>query len=201
MVSVDNPYEDTENIYNGKWSKTLTAARATEIMKSKGYDVGTVTDISALKYTPAGSVLRLRVSGTGGEKVFEREACRSIFSEATYSQKYTVTRGGTTSYPSVCVTDGTADAQKAINGVSVLSANGIAALSGGAVTATDGNTSKTYSATLSGGDANSFVFSGEGWGHGVGMSQYGAKGMAEAGFSYKDILTHFYTGVTLQKAY
>lgn len=201
LVSVDNPYEDTENIYNGKWSKTLTAARATEIMKSKGYDVGTVTDISALKYTPAGSVLRLRVSGTGGEKVFEREACRSIFSEATYSQKYTVTRGGTTSYPSVCVTDGTADAQKAINGVSVLSANGIAALSGGAVTATDGNTSKTYSATLSGGDANSFVFSGEGWGHGVGMSQYGAKGMAEAGFSYKDILTHFYTGVTLQKAY
>ena len=29
LVSVENPYEDTENIYNGKWTKTLTKARAT----------------------------------------------------------------------------------------------------------------------------------------------------------------------------
>lgn len=33
---------------------------------------------------------------------------------------------------------------------------------------------------------------GAGWGHGVGMSQYGALGMAEAGFTYKDILNFYY---------
>ena len=38
-----------------------------------------------------------------------------------------------------------------------------------------------------------------GYGHGVGMSQYGANGMANAGYGYKDILSHYYPGTTLTK--
>ena len=38
-----------------------------------------------------------------------------------------------------------------------------------------------------------------GYGHGVGMSQYGANGMANARYSYKDILSHYYPGTTLTK--
>ena len=38
-----------------------------------------------------------------------------------------------------------------------------------------------------------------GYGHGVGMSQYGANGMANNGYSYKDILSHYYPGTTLTK--
>ena len=38
-----------------------------------------------------------------------------------------------------------------------------------------------------------------GYGHGVGMSQYGANGMANAGYSYKDILSHYYPGTILTK--
>lgn len=36
---------------------------------------------------------------------------------------------------------------------------------------------------------------GKGYGHGVGLSQYGAKAMADAGWSYKSILTYYYTDV------
>lgn len=36
---------------------------------------------------------------------------------------------------------------------------------------------------------------GRGWGHGVGMSQWGAHGLAQRGASYLDILEHYYTGV------
>lgn len=39
------------------------------------------------------------------------------------------------------------------------------------------------------------LFTTEGYGHGVGMSQWGANGMAQAGYKYVDILTHYYTGV------
>jgi SpoIID/LytB domain protein len=42
---------------------------------------------------------------------------------------------------------------------------------------------------------------GHGNGHGVGMCQNGAIGMARAGYSYKDILTHYYTGVKIIKCY
>jgi stage II sporulation protein D len=44
-----------------------------------------------------------------------------------------------------------------------------------------------------------FVVSGRGWGHGVGMSQYGAYGMAKEGASYARILTYYYTGTELGK--
>lgn len=37
-----------------------------------------------------------------------------------------------------------------------------------------------------------------GYGHGVGMSQYGANGMANAGYNYKDIIKHYYTGVKIK---
>lgn len=37
----------------------------------------------------------------------------------------------------------------------------------------------------------------KGYGHGVGMSQYGAKGMADAGYDYKSILNHYYTNVDI----
>jgi hypothetical protein len=43
-----------------------------------------------------------------------------------------------------------------------------------------------------------FVFiDGRGWGHGSGMSQWGAFGLAREGASYADILGHYYTGVTI----
>ena len=47
-------------------------------------------------------------------------------------------------------------------------------------------------------NSNQYNFEGRGWGHGIGMSQYGAKQMAEEGYSYKEILKHYYTGVTIK---
>ena len=44
-------------------------------------------------------------------------------------------------------------------------------------------------------------FSGYGSGHGLGLSQWGAKTFADKGKSYKDILFHYYTDVTLEKLY
>lgn len=39
----------------------------------------------------------------------------------------------------------------------------------------------------------------KGYGHGVGMSQYGALGMAREGYDYKEILAHYYVGTNLKK--
>jgi stage II sporulation protein D len=45
-----------------------------------------------------------------------------------------------------------------------------------------------------------FLVSGRGWGHGVGMSQYGAYGQALTGRSYRQILAYYYSGTTVGKA-
>ena len=46
---------------------------------------------------------------------------------------------------------------------------------------------------------SNIVFTTKGWGHGVGMSQYGANEMAKAGYNYSQILKHYYTGITIVK--
>jgi stage II sporulation protein D len=51
------------------------------------------------------------------------------------------------------------------------------------------------------GSIEAFTFTGRGWGHGIGLCQVGAFGMARAGRSYEDILKTYYRGVELRKAY
>jgi SpoIID/LytB domain protein len=61
----------------------------------------------------------------------------------------------------------------------------------------------TASALVRGGNAHkavkarAWVIKGAGFGHGVGMSQYGAYGYATHGFRYDQILAHYYTGTTI----
>jgi stage II sporulation protein D len=43
-----------------------------------------------------------------------------------------------------------------------------------------------------------FLIDGRGWGHGIGMSQYGARGFAEAGWGHQRILAHYYRGTQLR---
>lgn len=45
--------------------------------------------------------------------------------------------------------------------------------------------------------SNVYVLKGSGWGHGLGMSQDGAEYMAKKGYTYQQILTHYYTGIQL----
>ena len=50
-------------------------------------------------------------------------------------------------------------------------------------------------------DGDDFFFTGRGSGHGAGLCQYGAKGQADSGRSYKDILSFYYQNVNLAKLY
>lgn len=51
------------------------------------------------------------------------------------------------------------------------------------------------------GHITSFVFNGKGWGHGVGLCQVGAFGMAQSGAEYKDILKKYYTDIKIDTIY
>jgi stage II sporulation protein D len=51
------------------------------------------------------------------------------------------------------------------------------------------------------GNISYFVINGRGWGHGVGLCQIGAYGMAQAGANYKEILKKYYHGIEINKIY
>ncbi len=79
-------------------------------------------------------------------------------------------------------------------GVTSLSVGGTAAR-GSEVRALLGLNSTNFNVTI---DKGTFIFTTVGFGHGVGMSQYGANAMAKNGSTYKQILEHYYTGVNIE---
>jgi stage II sporulation protein D len=46
-------------------------------------------------------------------------------------------------------------------------------------------------------DEDNFIFVGKGWGHGVGISQYGARDLADLGYSAEEILHSYFTDVEI----
>jgi SpoIID/LytB domain protein len=54
--------------------------------------------------------------------------------------------------------------------------------------------------SLEGGETH-FILHGAGWGHGVGLCQIGAAVMGASGYSYRDILTHYFMNANLRKIY
>ena len=63
--------------------------------------------------------------------------------------------------------------------------------------ARSGTTTATTETTVTSPARVVLAVSGHGWGHGLGMSQWGAYGYAKHGWTYKRILAHYYAGTTL----
>lgn len=214
LVSVDNSYENTSEIPNGVWSSTVTADQMTQIMNNAGRGVGQVTNIDVLERTPAGRVMRLRIAGTAGETVLEREECRSVLSDIVKSRLYTVkgnadpASSSNTVSNTLCVWDGMVYRELSANEVYIIGGDltivqqaALYILGADGARRLGGELKEEIKEEISTAPSTEWEFSGMGWGHAVGMSQYGAKGMAEAGIGFEDILTHYFTGTYLEKVY
>lgn len=161
---------------NAVWTVSMTAAEAGNKIRAVDSTFGTLASLAVTKLTDVGNVLEVTAADTAGKKVVLKKAqCRSAFS--LNSQRYTITGGGAA---------GTADPAPTTLGGGILA--GFQKALGGA---------PVQAGTAASGD--SYVFTGTGWGHHVGMSQYGAKAMAEQGKSFEDILNFYFTGITLSK--
>ncbi|MNV59687.1 hypothetical protein D3C71_1521240 [compost metagenome] len=77
---------------------------------------------------------------------------------------------------------------------SVLSASGVVTGGGSGTVVMNSRSEGRVIGTGSG-----FMFIGKGNGHGLGMSQWGVKGMADEGYDYKAILQHYFQNVTITK--
>jgi len=59
------------------------------------------------------------------------------------------------------------------------------------------NGNNTTAGSLSGGKAQAYVVSGTGSGHNIGLSQWGAKAMADEGFDFEEILKFYFTDIEI----
>ena len=203
-----DPYESQISIPNYNWSVTYTADELTWILDQKGYNVGTVRNVYVSEYTPMGNVKKLTIEGSRDTLTVSGDTCRTIFYSSTYqksvnSLRFSINGGGPSGNGSVVVNGSTTLDE--LDGVSVISGSGKASK-------LDGNSASVISSSgvsdvspLGGGSIKptsskngSFTITGTGNGHNVGMSQYGAKAMAEAGYDYEEILEFYYTDITIE---
>ncbi len=202
LKGVKDPYESRVTTGYEHWEYVYTADEITWILRNKGYNCGRIESITPT-YTEMGNILSLKFNDANGVSwTFSRSRAGSILNSQTYgrtirSQRFTVTDA-----------DGEA-AALCVNSASEVLSDGeeIWAVDGsgnvrriedpGSITVLTASGRETVKAGGSGGTvkADRYRISGSGWGHNVGMSQYGAKAMAELGFTYDEILKFYYTGV------
>lgn len=188
LKSVDDKYE-AGNSYSYNWTLKFTQDEISQKLKSK--NIGTVTSVEITKYSETGRPIEVIVRGTLKPEgvVISKDSCRTFLNLS--SQWYKMT---TNADINISVNNQKVNTQ--LSQVKVITATG-------QTTFTD----PTKQVTILGANGASttvsvspteYNFVGKGWGHAVGMSQEGAKGRANAGFTYDQILAHYYTGTKIE---
>ena len=209
LRGVLDPFETNPRI----WSRTYTWAQLTNAVRAEApnANIGNVTSISVRTEHP-GRVQEVTFHGTNGNWSATRQGILTVFrhiDRSLYSRNFyipgSVGGGGSTTMAStITIFDGHTMVDTPATNLQAVDATGHI----GTVTspnAFDGSltrflletTTATGIATFSGG--NGITINGRGWGHGVGMSQNGANGMAQAGFTFLEILHHYYTNVEIRE--
>lgn len=181
------------------WTKTITREELNQLVSKWNasnddkINVGTITGFEILRLrrnsnlpTESGRVSQLTFVGTNGTEPFYRDRIRSVlglrstlFDLSLDSTVYVVGASGTVT---------------ALNGV-----QGVIALAQNGQTAAPNGTQDSYHVIGAGGAKQvmpklfqTITITGKGYGHGLGMSQWGARGLAEKGYKYQQIIEHYF---------
>lgn len=214
LCGVEDPYEaDTASINPySSWTVSYTTSSLTQRLQGKGYGNGTTVSSLDLTYSDLGNVIAVKANYANGQSnTFKPTNIRSTFNVS--SIRFQVNSAGSG-------TGGTAaDNSLAVNGSDTLpeqdnyyvisgtgtigqsdredlyaisgsgSIDPVASGSSGGSTVTEGNVVHV--------SGDSYVFTGSGNGHQIGMSQWGAYAMAKRGYTYDEIVTFYFPGVTV----
>ena len=146
--------------------------------------------------TPAGNAAAVTFQDTSGKTLtITKEACRLVL--GAKSMRFSITGGGGSGGYYV---NSAGTLLPSLEGVYVLSNSGSAPYPGGAAYGARAAGVAPLSPTAGTAASDSGItITGTGSGHNVGLSQYGAKAMAELGFDYQEILHFYYTDINLER--
>lgn len=198
LVGKEDPYEQLTNIPDYQYTIRYSYTQLAGMLKARGYSIGAIRSAYVSKTTPTGNVAEITIQDTSGKTVkLTKEACRWVL-EAK-SMRFTISGGGSAGSWYV---NRAGDTISSLKDVYTIAGRGLKSLFGGgdAYAITSSGVSLLQQPAASSGGKDGITITGTGWGHGVGMSQYGAKAMAEQGYTYEDILYFYFTGITLDRA-
>lgn len=214
LAEVADPYETSLNLDNS-WTRTISSSQIISALLSGNNVTPPIVSATVSSYTDAGNPWMFTFTDSAGKSFPVRSgrvytglglpSCRFGFAGSGSGQpdpapsappedvsiNGTVTVNGTLGLYAI---DGSGNLTPLGGEVYVITDSGTVPLGqgGGQTTAPAGNWSGSATAVN-----GSFTFSGRGWGHNIGMSQWGAYAMANQGKTYQEILQFYYTGITV----
>ena len=184
LSGVPTLHETPEEYPRGTWTGTYTASEIFSYIDSKSSYAGKLKKAIAsitLEHSDTGYAQRITVTDVLGNRISAKNSdnVRGMLSKFVRSASFSITPNYFEEPPSVSVltADGVCSTSSVPYGASVLRAD---------------NTSPILLYPEN--DPVSYTITGTGWGHGVGMSQFGAMTLAKNGYSYTDILSLYYPG-------
>ena len=172
-----------------EWTKELSATQLRDYLQQRGLSVGTPTAIQLTSVSSTGRVIGATITGSAGSQPIGKDRARYYF--GLMSSLFTVTVLPTGANERVDATNSVRIAALELLGARVVQTSFEILHDGSGNELGLQITGYVYELPAT------FVFTGKGFGHGVGMSQWGAQGMALRGASYQQILAHYYIGTAL----
>ncbi len=203
LKGINDPYEAAvaSQVSNYNWSTTFTAEELTKLLRSKNYSCGNIVKFEVTERSKTGNVIGITFTDADGKTIhLTRERVRTTL--GLRSMRYSVSSDGASAPAGGSYTITGGKTVSGIDGLYTISGSGNVgkATSGTpyAVTGSGTEALKPGNGSVSnGGAGTTFTITGSGNGHHVGMSQWGAYAMAKQGYTYKDILTFYFTDVTV----
>lgn len=212
LVGKVDPYEAAAGVKND-YTKTVDSATLASRLKAKGCDVGSgVVSIAITSLTDSGNPRMVAFTGSNGkqfslnsQEVVSMLGLRSYrygFDMVVGEQPSTGTAWGVNGKPvdslaGLYAVDGSGNMIPVDGNAYVITGSGVTQLIGQGSGNGSNDSDGLGTLTSTTGNNGMFTFIGKGWGHNVGMSQWGAYAMANQGYTYLNILQFYYTGITV----
>lgn len=185
-----------------EWTRTYTYSDLTNMCNKKGFNIGSVTGVTA-EYNSNGLCTSITFKGTSGSKTVTKDQIRTVFNATSdgslLSRNFVISSADSVKIPSVFALGKDGGSSLAINSITAKNSVGESSkIKDSTYTYSDGKESVVTVEKQAGTSGADVTITGRGYGHGVGMSQYGAKGMAEEGYTFKEILEFYYNDVEVK---
>jgi len=204
------------------WQRTITLSQINQLLSNSNINIGAAVSVEIVT-NQQGRVMQFIIHGQTGQHTLQRENIRTFFNPAPggglRSRVFTIVGGTATpvnsgqspTLPASTATSYVLGANEILqaNPVGMISANSagygvvtagqmiLGASSVGIVESAPIAPPVTGQAMRMVSSGYSIALEGRGWGHGVGMSQHGARAMAEMGYDFRQILLFYYTGIEI----
>lgn len=184
MTGVNDPYS-TGTPYDN-WEATLSASEIEQALLKYNYDVGSVVGIKIIEVSENSRVVKLGILGTKGMKILEKDAIRTVLGSSKFKSTYFTlmessnSKNATSAIGKSDVNIQNKELKSAFERLDSFVNYRISDVSQDFVS------------------GSTFVFNGRGFGHGIGLSQYGANNMAKEGRNFKDIITYYFKGIVIE---